>query len=193
MKVANPQGKGVVPVLEHLQAIRTAPASAKPAARLLADFCVSSLVLSAEFAFRPVVGGRYYLYWSGERWLLSLISPVEWGSRCPGEFAGCCELRPDMTWQITSPDGFADHSEAAEALARFFDAFVESLAQADNIADALPGYVANLPYYQRVLATGLTASVRHSAQAAGIADQSGRRLLASANANPLLPDRSQAG
>jgi hypothetical protein len=191
MKVANPQGKGLVPVLEHLQAIRTAPSEAKPAARLLADFCVSSLILSAEFAFRPVVGCSYYLYWSGEKWLLSLISPEEWGTRCPGEFAGCCELRPDTTWQITSPDGFADHSAAAEALARFFDAFVESLSEADSIADALPGYVANLPYYQRVLATGLTASVRHSALAAGISDQSGSRLLTAAGANPLLPDNSQ--
>ena len=191
MKVANPQGKGVVPVLEHLQATSSAPAAAKPAGRLLADFCVSSLVLSAEFAFRPVVGCPYYLYWTGERWLLSLISPDEWGSRCPGEYAGCCELEPDMTWKITSPDSLDDHSSVAEALARFFDAVVESLSAADSLDDALPGYVANLPYYQRVLATGLTTSVRHSAQAAGIARQSGSRLLAAAGANPLLPGHGQ--
>ncbi len=189
MKVANPQGKGVVPVLEHLQATRSAPSSAKPAGRLLADYSVSSLVLSAEFAFLPVVGCPYHLYWSGERWLLSLISPQEWGERCPGEYAGCCELKPDMTWQISSPDSLEDQSSVAEALSRFFDAFVESLATADSIDDALPGYVANLPYYQRVLATGLTKSVRHSAHAAGIARQSGSKLLAAAGANPLLPGR----
>lgn len=186
MKIANPQGKGLVPVLEHWHSAQPAQIRAKAAPELLADFCVSSLVLSADFAFRPVVGQQYYLYWSGERWMLSLIAPDEWGERVPGEFAGRCELRTDMTWQLSPPSTLEDGGEVVVALARFFNAFTESLGQSESIDEALPGYVAHLPYYQRMLATGLTASMTRSARAAGIAQRSGARLLADAGANPLL-------
>ena len=72
------------------------------------------------------------------------------------------------------------------ALARFFDAFAESLGRAESLDESLPGYVAHLPYYQRMLATGLTASMSRSANASGLEHQSGRSLLAAAGANPLL-------
>lgn len=186
VKVSNPQGKGLVPVLEHWQSAQPAQVCAKPAAELLADFCVSSLVLSAEFAFRPVVGQSYHLYWAAERWLLSLIGPLEWGERRPGEYAGCCQLRSDMTWQLLPPEDLGDGDAVVLALARFFDAFAESLGRAESLDESLPGYVAHLPYYQRMLATGLTASMSRSANASGLEHQSGRSLLAAAGANPLL-------
>ena len=180
MKIANPQGKGLVPVLEHWHALRPAPAAAKEPGRLLADYCLSSLVLSARFAFKPVVGKTYFLYWCQTEWRLSLISPQEWGRRQPGSFAGACQLQTDLTWQLLSVGDAAQDPDLARALAAFLEAFAASIEEAEDIEAALPVYLPHLPYYQRMLATGLASSLKVSARRAGLSGQSGARLLAAA-------------
>lgn len=180
MKVANPQGKGLVPMLEHWHALRPAPAAAKDPGRLLADYCLSSLILSSRFSFKPVVGQTYYLYWCQSEWRLSLVSPEEWGARHPGSYAGACQLQTDLTWQLLAPGDVGHDQELAGALGAFLEAFVDSIEQADDIESALPNYLAHLPYYQRMLATGLATSLKFSARRAGLAGQSGMKLLAAA-------------
>jgi len=161
-KNPNPQGKGSVPVLRDLGDYIPACARRKTPVEFFRDYCVSSLVLAARFHFRPVIGKTYFLYSQDDGWLLSLVGPAEWGERLPGPFVAACTLRTDMTWEVefredTLPGAVADK------LADFVEGFTDALAQQDSVADELPEYVAHLPYYRRVLASGLAASLHLSA------------------------------
>jgi hypothetical protein len=96
----NPQGKGVVMVLQQMAAAAPAEIRPKSADEALLDYWCSSLVLSAAFKFRVAPDNTYFLYRVGLDWQLSLIAPNEWGARIPGEFVAECQLSPDMTWQL---------------------------------------------------------------------------------------------
>ena len=157
----NPQGKGCIPVLQDWNALRPQLPERKSGAEILRDYCLSALVLAARFQFRPVPGKAYYLYVNGRDWNLSLIAPQEWGARQPGAFVAECCLQTDMTWQLQFTH-LQPGSEAANQVSSFVDAFSTTLAAADSVLDDLPFYVAHLPYYQRMLATGLSVSLQHS-------------------------------
>jgi hypothetical protein len=176
-KNPNPQGKGVVPLLADWQSTRPARVEAKTPAHLLLDWFASMLVLSAEFSFKPVAGQCYYLYLREGNWHLSLISPEEWGERRIGDCLGRCRLRHDMTWQIEADDEPAELSALRAQLATLLEAFLSDL-DCDAAAETrLPGYTRNLPYYRRLLATGLGTSLRESLHAAGEATNPARSLL----------------
>ena len=100
VKNPNPQGKGMVPVLRDWATMQPSVVAPKSPAAFLRDYCISSLVLAADFRFKPVVGNTYFLYARERDWNLSLIAPDEWGQRRPGECLGECHLRADMTWEI---------------------------------------------------------------------------------------------
>lgn len=159
-KNPNPQGKGLVPVLHDWSATRPAGSTRKNAAQFLRDYCISSLVLAAHFKFRPVVGRTYYLYAGATQWTLSLIGPGEWHHATPGDFLAPCRLRPDMTWELDSK-AFSDVSAVA-SLQRFVEGFVDTIRGQESIGAGLPFYVGHLPYYQRMLATGLAGSLASS-------------------------------
>ena len=166
-KNPNPQGKGVVPVLRDWATMQRCAPAAKAPAVFLRDYCMSSLVLAARFRFKPVPGKAYFLYVMDNDWMLSLIAPHEWGERGPEAFLGECRLRPDMTWEIdTSECGEGDVAALAKAQ-KFIEGFVETLAAQDAIVEHLPFYVAGLPYYQRLLATALAASLQRSLPGSG--------------------------
>lgn len=160
IKNPNPQGKGLVPVLQDWHALQANPGGSKAPAVFLRDYCISSLVLAARFGFRPVVGRTYYLYAGEPDWILSLVSDNEWGARAPGDFVGECRLRSDMTWELRAD--LEEQSAVSERIRAFIDAFVETLSAQGSIAASLPYYAANLPYYQRMLGTALAASLQHS-------------------------------
>jgi hypothetical protein len=162
VKNPNPQGKGMVPVLRDWATMQPSVVVPKSPAAFLRDYCISSLVLAAQFGFKPVVGKTYFLYAREQDWNLSLISPSEWGQQAPGECLGECRLRPDMTWAIDT-SGLYSTSLAALARARnFVEAFVETVSGQDEIAANLPFYASNLPYYQRLLGTALASSLQRS-------------------------------
>jgi len=165
-KNPNPQGKGQVPVLRDWSSLQPALSEPKTAADFLRDYCVSSLVLAAEFRFKPVVGKTYYLYATAQGWSLTLISPQEWGERKSGEFLASCTLRPDMTWEMDAAD-LAEQPEAMAQARAFIAGFVETLTEQESIADNLPVYVKELPYYRRMLATALSASLKHTLPVSG--------------------------
>lgn len=162
----NPQGKGLALVLERLAGLAPTGVRAKPIEAILSDYWQSTLVLSADFSFRVVPDKQYFLY-HGERWLLSLIAPDEWGSRCPGVFVAQCQLQRDATWSVVFADALAEQPEVLEALQRFLEGFEHKVSSADSLVEALPEYEASLPYQQRMMATALTTSLRHSARLSG--------------------------
>jgi hypothetical protein len=100
IKNPNPQGKGLVPLLRDWQTVQPAFCGQRSAVDFLRDYCVSSLVLAAQFRFKPVVGVPYFLYCGQQGWMLSLVGPDEWGQRLPGEYLARCRLRADMTWAL---------------------------------------------------------------------------------------------
>ena len=178
MKQANPQGKGGVPVLDAWRGAQPARVRAKPPRQILADYFTTLLVLSAEFRFRPVVGQPYHLYLRDSGWRLSLIAPAEWRDKAPGPCLGRCELQPDMTWTLEPVDDLADQDTLTEALKAFQDGFVSLLDRDDSLEDGLPFYVRELPFYQRLLASGLASSLSETLRVSRLTGSSGRAWLA---------------
>ena len=164
----NPQGKGCTPVLQDWAALRPHLPVSKTPDDILRDYCLSALVLAARFRFRPVPGKPYHLYCEEGAWSLSLIGPREWGERMPGEFVAQCRLRDDMTWQLAFDQLRAD-SAAAQCLQQFAEGFARAVAAPDALQDGLPFYARELPYFQRMLGTGLAVSLRHSIRQSGAA------------------------
>lgn len=166
-KNPNPQGKGMVPILRDWATVQPVMAVAKAPDIFLRDYCISSLVLAAKFRFKPVLGKTYFLYVRDDEWMMSLIAPREWGQSQPGAFLGSCRLRADMTWEIeTSEAGEADEL-ALERAQDFVQGFVAAVGEQDGIVEHLPFYVSELPYYQRLLATALAASLQRSLPTSG--------------------------
>ena len=159
----NPQGKGQVGFLLDWAYSSPRAVVAKRAPQLLADYFTSLLVLSAAFKFKPAFGKDYYLYAAGDGWSLSLISPDEWNDdarRCA--FAGKCVLHTDSTWSITPSGNIGKAGAVNDALAAFYDGFIDKLRSQRVLEDDLPFYEAGLPYYQRLFAAALSRSLRGS-------------------------------
>ena len=161
----NPQGKGLVMVLQQMTA--TAPAEIRPKStdEALLDYWCSSLVLSAAFKFRVVPDTPYYLYRVDGEWQLSLISPEEWGRGLPGDYIAECQLNMDMTWKLQFDSDLSQ--SVIDTLVQFLQGFQEQAARSQSFDELLPDYVQSLPYQQRVLAAALKRSLRHSLRLAG--------------------------
>ncbi len=164
----NPQGKGLVPTLDAWQARQPVAVPEKSPRRVLSDYLTSLLVLSAEFNFRVVAGGRYHLYWRTGGWHLSLIAPEEWGRRDPGQYIGRCTLGRDMTWSLEPAEGLRTSDAALAALRDVQEDFLRQLDSGTPLEANLPDYAAQLPYARRLLAAGLAASVRQSLRRLGL-------------------------
>lgn len=182
----NPQGKGMVPVLDALNSLRPFDPGAKAPEQILKEFCLSALVLSSRFDFRVVPGKRYFLYRVEGQWRLSLIAPDEWGQRCPGAYVAACELSPDMTWSMELEPAVADDDELVAALEAHLRGFIERVAEADSLEKALPVYEAALPWQQRMMATALSSSLQTSIIMSGLTGQQGRHWLGNDNLKQLL-------
>ena len=135
---------------------------AKPQRQILSEFFTSMLVLSASFKYKPVVDVPNYLYWLNNEWSLSLISPDEWNNDRRDGFAGTCVLRRDMTWTIDPSDNLAEENPVSDAIRRFYEAFAETLDTELTLEDVLPFYVKGMPYYQRLYASAMSRSLRHT-------------------------------
>ena len=165
-KKPNPQGKGLVPFLQDWQSMQPEVVEPTAAADFLRDYAFSSLVLAAEFRFKPVPEKSYYLYSTPTGWRLSLIAPQELGRHNFGEFLARCQLGRDMTWEVVADDIVKD-SPAALRAQSFVLGFLQTLSEQASIADSLPTYVAQLPYYRRLLATGLSSRLASCLPALG--------------------------
>lgn len=62
---------------------------------------ISERIYKADCGFKPVINKIYYVYQrKDERWVLSMISPTEWGAKIPYVFIATCELLADHTWNV---------------------------------------------------------------------------------------------
>lgn len=155
----NPEGKGVSGLLLDWERSKPLRVTAKPQRRILAEFFTSMLVLSAKFAYKPVVGKPNYLYWQEGEWRLSLIAPDEWPDGLHSHFAGTCVLQLDRTWTIVPSDILAERNGVSESVARFYDAFAEIMDTDLTLEEVLPVFVGKMPYYQRLNASALSRSL----------------------------------
>lgn len=159
---ANPQGKGLVPVVNLWQTFQPATIEKKSTGQLFAEYFTSLLVLSADFRFKPVKGTTYHLYLNNKLWMLSLIEPERWSNQQRGEYFGSCQLQDDMTWAINRSDEESSNSDIDDALNEFYHQMVFHLNSEKPLIEILPFYLDELPYYRRMAATGLARSMRHS-------------------------------
>lgn len=168
----NPQGKGLVPVLEGLADCRTrVTVPPKSIDQVSRELFTSLFVLQSRFGFRPVTGRAYWLYRVGEVSRLSLVSPAEWGAGEPfGQPIGECVLQPDLTWTLALTASAAGDPMVQRLIETRRHALTTRLAQVDRLDRALPVYEASLPFQQRALAAGLADSLRRSMQRSGIAE-----------------------
>ncbi|MEM9545827.1 MAG: DUF2452 domain-containing protein [Bacteroidota bacterium] len=62
---------------------------------------ISERIYKADCGFKPVINKTYYVYQrKDESWVLSMISPEEWGPKGPYLFVATCELLADHTWSV---------------------------------------------------------------------------------------------
>ena len=168
-KNPNPQGKGLVPVLQGLQQhwARTR-IEAKQIDQIALELFTSLFVLQSEFRFNPVAGQDYYLYQGKTGYRLLLVGPEEWSGALPGRYIGHCLLLEDRTWTLElDPDVAADEQFMATIEARR-QALQERLEAAPTLEDALPGFAADLGYYGKALTYLLGRSLQVSMQLSGI-------------------------
>jgi hypothetical protein len=181
----NPQGKGLLPVLSDLQSSRSrADIPPKDIDRVTSELFTSLFVLESEFSFRPVAGREYYLYLREGRFRLSLIGPDEWPGEISGRYIGRCILQRDVTWTIEMDEEAAGDENLSILIRERKESLERSLSDVKRLADALPVFIQSLPYYQRVFASALAASLGISMQLSGIKDLTyveAKRLLGSSN------------
>lgn len=187
----NPDGKGANGFL--LDWYRSEPRGVvvKPERQILAEYFTSMLILSASFKYKPAIGAENYLYVMDGDWSLSLIRPDQWSRERRAGFVGTCVLQPDMTWTIEPSKNLSVDGPVADAVARFYDAFAESLSTDLTLEEVLPFYVGRMPYYQRLYANALSRSIRRAVTMGGqrsmqsqdwqqLLPRSGRRLIGAA-------------
>jgi hypothetical protein len=69
--------------------------------RLLQELHWNELIYNSVFSFEPVIGGEYHLYKTETNYILSIISPIEWGNRLDKmEWIGTFRLRSDKGWEL---------------------------------------------------------------------------------------------
>jgi hypothetical protein len=168
-KTPNPQGKGLVPVLQglqqHWERLQVPP---KQIDQISLELFTSLFVLQSDFSFTPVPGMQYWMYECRGAYRLMLVGPAEWNGALPGRCVGLCELQQDRTWTLAlEPEVASDRQfmETIEARRRNLEALLE---QAETVEEVLPAYENGLGYQSRVLAFILGRSLRTSMQLAGI-------------------------
>ena len=177
MKSPNPQGKGLVPLLDVWHQTQPAELRTSTPREVLSSYITGLLVLSAKFHFLPVPGHHYHLYWRSNEWQLSMISPSEWGSRLCMEHVGRCTLNADRTWTLFPDPGASFSSALVAALDLFQQGFIDMLDTDRPLSERLPYYVQSLPYYPRLLASALAKSLEYSIARLHAQGHSGRNWL----------------
>jgi len=62
---------------------------------------ISEKIYRADCGFKPIPNKDYYLYDKGEdNWIISMVSPEEWGKSIPYEYLARVTLLSDSTWKV---------------------------------------------------------------------------------------------
>lgn len=173
----NPQGKGLVPVLQGIQhGWQKSVLLPKQIDQIEMELFTSLFVLQSEFKFNPVPGKSYFMYdWpgnaaagSGRGYKLSLVAPHEWHTPCDGLFIGECILQQDRTWTLMLAPELAQDEVFMKRVEDLRGKLLGALAQAEKIEDVLPSFEESLGYYGRITAFILGKSLLTSMQLSGI-------------------------
>ncbi len=179
----NPQGKGLVPVLENLEKSRPLLSiPAKSIHQISSELFTSLFVLESRFAFKPVMGQCYYLYHKRKQYRLSLIAPEEWVNGELGGYIGKCLLHEDMTWTLELSEEATNNPEFQNDIVNRQLEFEQMLENADTVTSILPIFNEKLPYYQRIFASALAYSLNISIHKSGFEE------LSYHEARALLPE-----
>src|SRR5688572_1921758 len=165
----NPQGKGIVPVLQGLQQHWLQPVVLpKQIDQIEMELFTSLFVLQSELKFNPVPGKSYWMYETGTGYRLLLVGPDEWHKPYPGRFIGECVLQKDRTWTLMLDDSLAEDRSFMDMIEAQRKKLHSALASAEKIDDLLPAFEPSLSYYGRVMAFILGRSLLTSMQLSGI-------------------------
>jgi hypothetical protein len=179
-KIPNPQGKGLVQVLDSIAASRpTAAVPPKHIEQISSELFTSLFVLNSQFQFKPVVGQSYWLYRKEQSFKLSLISPEEWRGGF-GQYVGHCQLQSDITWTLALDDQAAKDGELMQLIAVKRAEFETKLQAVETLEQILPVFDASLPFYQRVFASALAHSLgisMHKSEINNLSYQQAKKLL----------------
>ena len=177
----NPQGKGLVPVLQGLQdhwsQLEVPP---KHIDQISLELFTSLFVLQSEFRFNPVPHTPYWMYENEGKYRLMLVAPEEWCGRLPGRCIGLCELQNDRTWTLQLQEVVSADQAFMARIEQQRKELEAALENAETLDDAMPSHEPSFGYYGRGLAFILGRSLRHSMQLSGInalAYQEARGLL----------------
>ena len=164
-KNPNPQGKGLVTVLQEIDSRQLAlnTTNHHSLTKTLHDYALSRLVLCAEFHFKPVVNKPYYLYVKGKTLKLSLVAPNEWRDSGFGFYICQCLLESTMLWVFSNK---SDDPKAVDYLALAVEPLKDTLLSDffsnKPLQETLPYYDERLPFHRRVLANALASQISNS-------------------------------
>lgn len=165
VKNPNPQGKGLVTVLQEIDSRQCLSHSSvnNSLSKALHDYALSRVILCAEFNFKPVVNTDYFLYVKDRTLKLSLIAPKEWRDTRFGFYICQCILEPSMLWRFSNK---SDDPKATNYLAKAIEPLKDSLLS-DLFSDkplkaTLPYCDDRLPFHRRVLANALATQISNS-------------------------------
>ena len=82
-----------------------------------------------------------------------------------------------MTWSVDAAAALEHDEQLRSAVRHLLQDFLQRLDTDADLAEQLPGYRADLPYYRRLFASGLSASLRESMRAEDGARRSARERL----------------
>ena len=160
--IANPQGKGVISVLDDLHTSKPTNVQSKNTHQWLADYFTSMLVLSAKFKFKPIIGKNYYLYIKNNQLNLSLVEPNEWKSDKSGAYFAECMLHQDMSWSIKPKRGWQKDITLFNTIQNYQISFLRKMNDEIPIVEQLPFFIQQFSYYQRLGANALARSLKQS-------------------------------
>ena len=183
----NPQGKGVVPVLQGLQQHWLAPVVLpKQIDQIEMELFTSLFVLQSELKFNPVPHKSYWMYETDTGYRLLLVGPDEWHKPYPGRFIGERVLQKDRTWTLMLDEALAGDKTFMNMIEAQRVKLHTAFEGAEKIDDLLPAFEPSLSYYGRVMAFILGRSLLTSMQLSGI------KGLDYKGAKKLLADLSAA-
>ena len=173
----NPQGKGLVPVLQGLQHQWQQPVLLpKQIDQIEMELFTSLFVLQSEFKFNPVPTKSYFMYdtfgttaaGAGPGYVLSLVAPHEWHTPDPGRYVGECVLQQDRTWTLLLDPELASDATFMKRVEALRSKLLSTLEKAEKLEDVLPAFEESLGYYGRITAFILGKSLLTSMQLSGI-------------------------
>jgi hypothetical protein len=166
---ANPQGKGLVPVLQGLeQLVPRVRLQPKQIDQIEMELFTSLFVLQSELKFAPVPDQSYWMYHTDSGYRLLMVGPDEWHRPYPGRCIGECILQQDRTWTLLLQAELALDKAFLDQIAALHSKLQQRLTRSARVEEVLPAFEASLGYHGRVLAFLLGKSLLASMQLAGI-------------------------